>query len=185
MSAANNDSAKGLAESSLQASTRAVLRPSVVGDFQWSHACIGQEPCTADAAQVCTFLDQKAGIMAPKVELQLTPAAGGRLSWTYTAVRMQGRGYVPLPGMESAAEVEKQIRDIFKRCKASQEGTISTAIRLADILHPVKKSLSTILEAARADNSELPELHKHSRSLPIYVDFRPLSAAKGESRNLY
>ena len=93
--------------------------------------------------------------MAPNIELHLTPAA--RLARTYTPVTMHGRAYLPLTvfGKETVAEVETQIRDIFHRCKASQEGSMTTAVIMADINHPVKKSLSTILEAARADDSRL------------------------------
>ncbi len=119
--------------------------------------------------------------MAPNIELHLTPAA--RLARTYTPVTMHGRAYLPLTvfGKETVAEVETQIRDIFHRCKASQEGSMTTAVIMADINHPVKKSLSTILEAARADDSRLLKPIQSSRFLPIYVDFRPLTVAKGEN----
>ena len=58
---------------------------------------------------------------------------------------------------------------------------MTTAVIMADINHPVKKSLSTILEAARADDSRLLKPIQSSRFLPIYVDFRPLTVTKGEN----
>ncbi|CAL5225458.1 g8278 [Coccomyxa viridis] len=93
---------------------------------------------------------------------------------------MQGRGYIPLPalGIEAVADVEQQIMGLFSYITASE---MTLAIRMADVDYPVKKSLSTILEAARADNPELVELDRNSRSLPVYVNLAPLFNAKGEA----
>ena len=119
--------------------------------------------------------------MASKVVLHVIPPAdGGRFVRTDTAEKMQGRGYVPLPalGMEAVADVEQQIVGLFSYIAPSQ---MTIAIRMADVDYPVKKSLSTILEAARADSPELVELDKNSRSLPVYVNLTPLPDAKGKS----
>lgn len=123
--------------------------------------------------------------MASKVVLHVIPPAdGGHFVRTDTAEKMQGRGYIPLPalGIEAVADVEQQIMGLFSYITASE---MTLAIRMADVDYPVKKSLSTILEAARADNPELVELDRNSRSLPVYVNLAPLFNAKGESCHPY
>ncbi len=123
-------------------------------------------------------------IMAPTVVLHLI-SAGERCFAKSFAEKWQEYGYVPLRvlGMEAAAEVEEQIRARFWKCKSTQTGLMSTAIRLRDMCDPVKKSLSTILEAARADDLDLLELNTAERSLPVYVDFKRKSESDGESRH--
>ncbi len=121
--------------------------------------------------------------MPPKVALKLVPAIGGGLAKTYTAVKMQGQGCLSLHvlGMEATTGVESQIRDIFNSFRTSLKGNMATAVRMRGVDHLVEKPLGTILEAARALDSELTELDIKARSLRVYVDFMPKRPAKGES----
>ncbi|CAL5225465.1 g8286 [Coccomyxa viridis] len=111
----------------------------------------------------------------------MTPSAGGCLAKTYTAEILQGRGHIALHvlGVEAAAGVESDVRKAFGLCKASKEGIMITTIKMRDVDDPVEKSLGTILEALRADDSELEELDRNFRSLPVYVDFQ---SSSGETR---
>ncbi len=128
-------------------------------------------------------IDRASNAMAPKVVLRMTPSAGGCLAKTYTAEILQGRGHIALHvlGVEAAAGVESDVRKAFGLCKASKEGIMITTIKMRDVDDPVEKSLGTILEALRADDSKLVELDRNFRSLPVYVDFQSSSGAKGES----
>ena len=121
--------------------------------------------------------------MAPAVVLQLISAEGRRVARPF-AHQEQGSGYVPLRvlGMETVAEVEGQIRARFYKCCSTERGPMSTAIRVRGSDDTVKKSLSTILEAARAGDSDLVELDAAERSLPVYVAFNRPSVSDSESR---
>ena len=101
------------------------------------------------------------------------------------ANKWQEHGYVPLRvlGIEAAAEVEEQIRARFWKCESTESGVMSTAIRTRESDDPVKKPLSTILEAARASDSDLLELNTAERSLPVYVDFKRPSVPDSKSRH--
>ncbi len=122
--------------------------------------------------------------MAPTVVLHLIEAGKRRFARPF-ANTWQEHGYVPLRvlGIEAAGEVEEQIRARFWKCRATESGVMSTAIKMQGSDDPVKKSLSTILEAARANDSDLLELDTAERSLPVYVDFKRPSVPDSTSRH--
>lgn len=120
--------------------------------------------------------------MASKVLLHVTPVAGTRFAKAFPPEKLNGLGYVPLPvlGTEPIESIERQLRECFPKSKLAANGILEVSVKLADLATPVKKPLDTVLECGRRDDPDLEELNKGTRALPVYVDFKPQPAAKGE-----